>query len=539
MTIKEIIKLKKMEIAQIGMILFFSILPLFIILPFKINLFLAWEGAYRMSIGQVPFRDFYLPMGFGFWIIPALFFKIFGPFMSSLIKAQVFINLIGAFAFRSILKKLGVSPMNVFLSLLIYCISFVFVNFWPWYNHTVFIFELVAIHFLLEHIFSESNRRKIIQLMLGAFFLVLAVFTKQDGGALAVITGSVLLLYNFLVEKKVKWILLYAAFGVLFAALFVVPFLSHDFLYWFNWGRPPHNSRVNLSDILRDIFEGSEWIKFYLLAVVFVVIKNVNTEEDYLTNKKKFLFALFTFSILIQAMLVQVTSYIPHNVNIYFHSIAFAFLISNVSFTFDKVKVWGFSIMVLMIMFWWSADYWRYGQRIIDRMVPGLFAQDGTRNQVSKYSWFKPDSTQVVARINWKKAPYKTFDNVLLPEGTIAGIDSLMKLEIIHKPGVKVLNMSELTPLEHELGFAPAVNEPMWYHRNVSIFDKEIGEYCDKITRQEYDVVLFEYIPNLNQFYPDEVRACLQKNYIKVNTFQAPRDNPTNVVEVYLRPKTE
>ncbi|PZR07134.1 MAG: hypothetical protein DI539_24015 [Flavobacterium psychrophilum] len=539
MTIKEIIKLKKMEIAQIGMILFFSILPLFIILPFKINLFLAWEGAYRMSIGQVPFRDFYLPMGFGFWIIPALFFKIFGPFMSSLIKAQVFINLIGAFAFRSILKKLGVSPMNVFLSLLIYCISFVFVNFWPWYNHTVFIFELVAIHFLLEHIFSESNRRKIIQLMLGAFFLVLAVFTKQDGGALAVITGSVLLLYNFLVEKKVKWILLYAAFGVLFAALFVVPFLSHDFLYWFNWGRPPHNSRVNLSDILRDIFEGSEWIKFYLLAVVFVVIKNVNTEEDYLTNKKKFLFALFTFSILIQAMLVQVTSYIPHNVNIYFHSIAFAFLISNVAFTFDKVKVWGFSLMVLMIMFWWSADYWRYGQRIIDRMVPGLFAQDGTRNQVSKYSWFKPDSTQVVARINWKKAPYKTFDNVLLPEGTIAGIDSLMKLEIIHKPGVKVLNMSELTPLEHELGFAPAVNEPMWYHRNVSIFDKEIGEYCDKITRQEYDVVLFEYIPNLNQFYPDEVRACLQKNYIKVNTFQAPRDNPTNVVEVYLRPKTE
>lgn len=539
MTIKEIIKLKKMEIAQIGMILFFSILPLFIILPFKINLFLAWEGAYRMSIGQVPFRDFYLPMGFGFWIIPALFFKIFGPFMSSLIKAQVFINLIGAFAFRSILKKLGVSPMNVFLSLLIYCISFVFVNFWPWYNHTVFIFELVAIHFLLEHIFSESNRRKIIQLMLGAFFLVLAVFTKQDGGALAVITGSVLLLYNFLVEKKVKWILLYAAFGVLFAALFVVPFLSHDFLYWFNWGRPPHNSRVNLSDILRDIFEGSEWIKFYLLAVVFVVIKNVNTEEDYLTNKKKFLFALFTFSILIQAMLVQVTSYIPHNVNIYFHSIAFAFLISNVAFTFDKVKVWGFSLMVLMIMFWWSADYWRYGQRIIDRVVPGLFAQDGTRNQVSKYSWFKPDSTQVVARINWKKAPYKTFDNVLLPEGTIAGIDSLMKLEIIHKPGVKVLNMSELTPLEHELGFAPAVNEPMWYHRNVSIFDKEIGEYCDKITRQEYDVVLFEYIPNLNQFYPDEVRACLQKNYIKVNTFQAPRDNPTNVVEVYLRPKTE
>ena len=131
---------------------------------------------------------------------------------------------------------------------------------------------------------------------------------------------------------------------------------------------------------------------------------------------------------------------------------------------------------------------------------------------------------------------YKTFDNVMLPEETIAGIDSIMKMDIIKKKDLKVLNMSELTPLAYEIGFQPSLNEPMWYHRNVSLFDREIQSYCDRISNQYYDLVLFEEIPNLNQFNPEEVRKCLLKNYIRVNTFQAPRDNPTNIIEVYIRP---
>ena len=521
---------------QIVLIFVFSILPLFIQLPYKINLFLAWEGAYRLSIGQVPFKDFYLPMGFGFWLIPSLFFKIFGPYMSSLIKAQVLINLVGAFAFRAILKRFEVAPTKIFYTLLVYCISFVFVNFWPWYNHTVFIFELIAIYFLLEHVFNVVNKHKIIYLLLGTLFLVLAFFTKQDGGALAVLSATGLIVYNSIVEKSVKWFLLYVAFGILFTAFFVVPFLPYDFLYWFNWGRPPHNSRVNLSDIFKDVFEGSEWIKFYLLSVVFIVIKNINSIHHYLLNRKEVLFALFTFSLLIQAMLVQVTSYIPHNVNIYFHSIGFAFLIHNIQFDFKKIKVWGFAVLSLTILFWWSSDYWRYSQRIIERVAPDIFKNDTPRNQISKYSWFIKDSTTSGKSIKWKMSAYKTFDNVMLPEETIVGIDSLMKLSIIQKKNIKVLNMSELTPLAYEIGYVPSINEPMWYHRNVSIFDKEINGYCTRISERYYDLVLFETIPNLNQFYPEEIRKCLQRNYVMVNSFQAPRDNPTNRIEVYIRP---
>jgi hypothetical protein len=520
---------------QLGLVFLFVIIPLFVQLPFKINLFLAWEGAYRISLGQIPFKDFSLPMGFGFWILPAIFFKLFGPYLYTLVITQVVINLIGALAFRSILKKLEASPPVVLLSLLIYCISFIFINFWPWYNHTVFIFELIAINFLLSHIFHESIQKKILFLALTSFFLVLSVFTKQDGGGLAVISSSTLLLYDAVVTKKLKWIVYFVAFTLLFTSFFVLPFVSYDFLYWFNHGQPPHNARTSLNDIFIDVFEGSQWIKFYLLAVAVVIIHKTSTNEKYFYSKKEILFALLTVAMLLQAMIVQVTSYIPHNVNIYFHSFAFAFLCYSVT-QFNLSRLWVMTSICAFIMFWWSADYWRYGQRIINRTWPSLLQDQKSTNRISKYTWFIGDSATQTKKIKWRISKYKSFSHVLLPEETILGIDSLMRSKVVKISNLKVLNMTELTPLAYEIGYEPLINQPLWFHRNVSIFDKEINDFCRKISEKQYHLVLFEVIPNLRQFYPNDVRKCLKKNYIKVGRFQAPRDNPDCFIEVYIKP---
>src|SRR5437868_913206 len=78
----------------------FCFIPLLFNNPYRINIFLSWEGAYRMYLGQMPFRDYSLPMGYGYWVLPALFFKIFGPYMYSLIICQVFINLVSVITFR-------------------------------------------------------------------------------------------------------------------------------------------------------------------------------------------------------------------------------------------------------------------------------------------------------------------------------------------------------------------------------------------------------------------------------------------------------
>ncbi|MES1159942.1 MAG: hypothetical protein ABUM51_04230, partial [Bacteroidota bacterium] len=95
--------------AEILIIVLLACVPMLIHLPYRVNIFLSWEGAYRMSQGQLPFRDFGIPLGGMYWVIPAVFFKLFGAKLITLVKAQVFINIVAGLSFRSILKSLSLN----------------------------------------------------------------------------------------------------------------------------------------------------------------------------------------------------------------------------------------------------------------------------------------------------------------------------------------------------------------------------------------------------------------------------------------------
>src|SRR4051812_23054810 len=172
-----------LPIAEVLIIVVLACVPLFAIFPYRLNIFLSWEGAYRMYLGQIPYRDFGMPLGYMYWVIPAIFFKLFGAQMITLIKAQVFINILSGLAFRSILKSLGVQAGIRMISVVLYVISFSFFNFWPWYNHTVIVYEMIGLAFLFKYFFYEKKRW--IWLSLSALFVFFSFFTKQDGGALA------------------------------------------------------------------------------------------------------------------------------------------------------------------------------------------------------------------------------------------------------------------------------------------------------------------------------------------------------------------
>ena len=61
--------------------------------------------------------------------------------------------------------------------------------------------------------------------------------------------------------------------------------------------------------------------------------------------------------------------------------------------------------------------------------------------------------------------------------------------------------------------------------------------YEQRIKERYYDVVLFEYIPTLNNFYPFRVRDSLIRNYNKVDSFYAPRrgSDTKGMIEVYTK----
>jgi hypothetical protein len=98
--------------------------------------------------------------------------------------------------------------------------------------------------------------------------------------------------------------------------------------------------------------------------------------------------------------------------------------------------------------------------------------------------------------------------------------------------------MTELTPLAVEMPYKEekGLEIPLWYHLGVAMFNKEAKMYEQRITNKQYDVVLFEYIPSLNNFYPFRVRDTLQKIYQKIDSFPAPRRGDTQgIIEVYTR----
>ena len=145
------------SILEILVIVVLACVPLFMTFPYRVNIFLSWEGAYRMSLGQVPYRDFGMPLGYMYWVIPAFFFKVFGAQLITLVKAQVFINILSGLAFRSIFKSLGIQPGIRLLAVIVYCISYSFFNFWPWYNHTVIVYEMIGLAFLMFYIFRSQK----------------------------------------------------------------------------------------------------------------------------------------------------------------------------------------------------------------------------------------------------------------------------------------------------------------------------------------------------------------------------------------------
>lgn len=529
---------KWLPVAEILLIIVLALFPLLgKVFPYRLNIFLSYEGAYRLYEGQIPYRDFGIPMGFMYWVIPGIFFKTFGPYMMSLVKAQVFINIIAGLSFRAILKNLSITPGVRFLSVLLFCISYSFLNYWPWYNHSVIVYELVALAFLTRALFTETKRWKYIWLFLSGMFVFFSFFTKQDAGAMGFLVCFFIVTYNAIAERK--WLQLPVFLGgvLITGFLIIAPFLKYGFGYWFNYGQAPHTSRFSVADFTDEFFNSSQWLKFYFFAVISLVLATKKSWRDLWYDRKKMVFTLLTLGILVEATIFQVTSYIPPDNNIFFHSFAIVFILVLLSefipVNFESFKTLLFCIAGIML--WWSSIYWKYIEKYV---VPP--SNNVSANVVNKktYLIFKPDSSDVPMD-QWRTIPMKAFGKILFPGPTVDGINRLMQMDIVKQnKNIKLLNMTELTPLAREMPFAleKASYYPLWYHKGVGMFQKETDMFCTRIKNNYYDIVLFEYIPYLNNFYPFQVRDTLLQYYKRVDVFTAPRKPSLQAwVEVYVR----
>lgn len=547
-------------ITELIIIIGLALVPLFVTFPYRVNIFLSWEGAYRISQGQIPYKDFGLPLGYGFWLMPALFFKLFGPQLISLVKAQVFMNILAGLAFRSILKSLDVKPVLRIVSVLLFVLSYTFFNFWPWYNQTVIVYELIGLAFLFRFLTGNGGRIQFVWLLLAAFFTFLSFFTKQDGGGLALLLSLALLACNSLQEKRWWDVPVFLAFYGLVAAIIILPLVPYGFGYWFNHGQAPHNSRLSLYDIISEILYQSQWIKCYFLLVVLCLVPAFRNWNVLWNDKKRVLFTLLTLGILTESAIFQVTSYTPPDNNIFYHAFAFAFIATHLQ---EQLKVnlsnWrSFAVMTVLVMFWWSGTFWKYLDKVVSRVFPKqemvlnfapgadtTFAKFNPQvsktgeNVVSKSNYMLEEDPNDVPVSDWIFSDLYPFEKIYMPASTVNGMKRIMELPVVKekKDSLKMLNMTELTPLAQAMPYKLETGQdhPLWYHLGVGMFNKQLHIFADKIRSHHYDVVLYEHATHNNNFYPFALQQELLQHYHKVDSFLAPR-RPTNAtIEVYVR----
>ena len=156
-----------------------------------------------------------------------------------------------------------------------------------------------------------------------------------------------------------------------------------------------------------------------------------------------------------------------------------------------------------------------------------------TENVVSISSWTKKTDTVRVDMSTWGYSSEKEFERIRMPQDAIDAIETLKAWREKESGDIKVLNMSELTPLANILDFELEKGMPLWYHLNVAMFERELNQYLERIDEDYYDLVIFEYLYGLNNFYPFEVREKLQEKYDLQFSFQAPREYKFEVIEVY------
>ena len=442
-------------------ILPFLLLPLFVNLPFRVNIFLTWDGAYRMSIGQLPFVDYGQPLGFGFWLIPTLFVKLFGPTFMTLVKAQVLINLISLLALRGILYKLKVKPIVVTLALLIFCLTYVIYNFWPWYNHIVVVFEMVTFYFITAFQRTKSKSGYYSNLILAGFFCFITLFTKQDVGGICFLFCSFALGYTWLNDKSFKPLLVFIlTFGIT-ALVFILPFVQHDFFYWFNYGQPPHSSRISMALLLDVLLANSLLEKVYLVIILAAVVIKVPTFRQFLTDRNLFMILAICALMILQSLVTRVTSPLPTDHMTYFHT--FAFIGIAIFLPWDAWTLQNKYILAIMLCLGviYSTGVWKY----IASRLPFKSADPVAQAPASK---------------PWVEGTLPTLRHVLVPPETNRGMQEIMALPFAKKKDLKVLNMSELTFLAYEMGFTPQTHQPLWYHMNVGIFRNKLTRSTKK-----------------------------------------------------------
>ncbi len=245
-----------------------------------------FEGGYRIMLGQIPYQDFFSPIGPVSFAFLGLFYLVFGPDILASMLHSFFLVITLTIPFYFIVRK-EFSIFFSFIFSLFFYISFIGLSFHPLYNYTTYFFLFLNIFLILYHIKKDSLPMYVY--ILSAILGTLDFYTKQDTGGIHLF----LLFLYFAVNYRKYWKKI-LCFYLIPSAMFVLGtflILSNfeGFLYWYNYGQPPH--ATNFSKFFEPekiVFITSSW-HFYV-GIIFIFLLLFGKIKN---NYKKKIISLF------------------------------------------------------------------------------------------------------------------------------------------------------------------------------------------------------------------------------------------------------
>jgi hypothetical protein len=476
-TTRKNIKLTDYAVLSFCLIVIISIFQLRDIVYFR-DYAITFEGAYRLFLGQIPYRDFGSPVGPASFIIPAILFKILDPNWTVFLLAQQLQNIALLILIYTFLGKIGTRPLIKRISVVIFSLFYLLLLTHPWYNSTGFLLLLAAA--LCALMKSKTA------IFFAGLLSALAILAKQDFGILTILIsvffvalvslGSDLekiIPYSlvFKDKTKIKTLVLNIFIFIFPLIVTIVVFIyatdSEQFKYWFNYGQEPHDVRhIRLNDLFGTSFGTLGWVT----ALISLARNN---------------FRLLVASIFLTAASISRTTSGLGFTHYYF--VAFLPIIFDECFRL-KIK---FKIFLLLIVIYTSS-------RVMIRPVSDTYhVFESIYLKKSEHFFFNYRllSQPLVAFPNDIKA---FSSHTFAPEETINAIRDLKKIitkqkeKLILNDNLKILNLTELTPIYSELDSTPPKGLPLWFHTKVSLFPKQIENLNGLLSRTEFDIILLQ-----------------------------------------------
>jgi hypothetical protein len=150
------------------------------------------DPAWRMSCGQVPYRDFICTLPPGFYLISYLAFKLFSPSWYSIVLIN---SIYGAVTYVWVLwlfsQLYNQSTKAIFLSVILQFSTTVLIAYW-WYNSSVYIAAVLYIISSLNLIKNDSLVARLSYLA----SLTLVSLMKPNVAFVAIVLSSLIMLFN-------------------------------------------------------------------------------------------------------------------------------------------------------------------------------------------------------------------------------------------------------------------------------------------------------------------------------------------------------